>query len=561
MKKLIRLLATIIACVVTCTSAVACTPGGGGGNTGVQLDPNKETILLNVYGGGFGTSWAVDACNTWNQSEEGQASDYQFTLFSLNGHLKTINDVSAEVANAVTQADIYFCDESDMTSLAPLASELIDLSDVWEAKPDANMPNRTVREKFFFGDVLDSIYTTKVNNQTVKFALPYTMGTSGIVYDLDLFEAMEWYFTDSNTQSGLSKGMDGVEGTYDDGLPVTVDDFQTLLNNITSATMYPFILYGTVASAGTDHVINAINAQYEGVASYINGYDYTGQIYRDGQYVEVTPQTGYKVYENLEGRANGVKFVQDYIIAKDSIGDYKYLDPSTDDINHLVSESRYIYSHDNGGRRVAMTINGAWWENEALGAFKEEELVGNPGYGERNFGFMPVPKFDGQNPDSDKAVFSVNQFGSVFAVKSADEGKNEAIKSFLTFYSSNEGLSLFTKAVGVAPGYKFEIDEDVLAGLTKFGQIYYEICNSEHTEIVAPTVFKFLSPLNYRSTSSPNRNIKISGDYKSPFEAMNRVAATKRMTAEQIIEAWNTEWNATKWGNLVTELENQGFEI
>ena len=560
MKKLSKLFAMLIACIVTCTSAVACGPKGGG-VPDIELDPNKETILLEVFGGGFGTTWAIDVCNAWNKSEEGQASDYQFTLSKMDGHLDTVSDVATAISAGVASADIIFCDDNNMTSLKMQASKLLDLSDVWNATPDANKPNRTVKEKFFFADEINEAFNAKVGGQDVKIALPYTMGTSGIVYDVDLFEQMEWLFTDSSTANGLTVGRDGVEGTYDDGLPVTIDDYAELLNNITTATMYPYILYGTVDSAGTAHVINAITAQHEGVASFVNGYDFTGEIYRDGQYIPVTARTGYKVYEDYNARAVAVQFLEDYIVAKNPDGEYKYLDPKTDDVNHLKSESNFIYSHDNGGRRIAMTINGAWWENEAKAAFNEEKLIGNLGYGERRFAFMPAPTFDGQNPDSTKAVFSVNTFGSCFAVKSSDAGKNNAMKSFLTFYSSNAGLNMFNKAVGVAPGYKFEIEDDVYDSLTHFGKVYYEICNSEYVEIVAPTVYTYLSPINYSSTKSPNRLVKSDSAYEPPFKMMVRVSDAKKMTANEIIEAWKAEWTAEKWGTLIADLEARGFVI
>lgn len=543
MKKFTKALAILFACLMACSSGLAC---GSGGNDGpnVDLDGDKTTILIDVYGGGFGTDWAVDLCNSWNQSEEGKASDYQFTLLSADGHLNTNGNIKTYIASNANQADIYFTDDCDMTqfTLDATQDKLLDLTDVWNAKPDSQFPNRPIRDKFYFVEELENVWTS---SSGAKLALPYTMGTSGIVYDKDLFSTMGWYFKDGDN---LTVGADGVEGTYDDGLPVTVADFQELLNKITGAGLIPFVVYGTVASAGTDHVINAISAQYEGVESFVNGFDYTGDVYRASGNVTITPETGYKVFENAEGRAKGVKFVEDYILARNADKTFKYLYADSINLNHKESESVYIYSHDEG-TQIAMTINGAWWENEARGAFEEESRIGNPGYGERNFGFMPVPVIDGQNPASDKTIFSVNNFGSVFAVKSSDEAKNAAIKSFLTFYASNEGLNIFTKSVGVAPGYKFEVEQSVLEGLTEFGKTYYEICNSEKVEIVAPSVFKFLSPMNYKSTSAPERHkVLVGSSYYSPYEAM--CALSTKKTASEIIAQWASEWNEAKWTNL-----------
>lgn len=548
MKKLFKALAILIACMVASSSAFGCAKKP---DVGVDLDDSKKTIIISVFGGGFGTSWAVEMCNAWNKSEEGKASDYQFTLLSDSGHLDTNATIKTYISSNATQADIFFTDDCDMTKFTDDTTQdkLLDLTDVWNAKPDAQFPDRKVRDKFYFVDELESVWTS---SSGAKLSIPYTMGTSGIVYDRDLFETMGWYFTDNTTANGLSKGMDGVEGTYDDGLPVTVSDFETLLSKITNRKLIPFVIYGDVASAGTDHVINAIWAQYEGVESFVNGFDYSGEIYRANGNFSVTPETGYQIYQNAEGRTKGVKFVEDYIIAKNLDKTYKYLYSDSSSLDHKESESTYIYSHD-PGPQIAMTINGAWWENEARGAFDEEKRIGNPGYGERNYGFMPVPILEGQNPASNKTVFSVNNFGSVFAVKSNDSAKNEAIKSFLTFYSSNAGLNIFTKKVGVAPGYKFEIDDTVLSNLTKFGKIYYEICNSEHVEIVAPTVFRYLSPINYKSTNSPKRNKVTVNSYDyTAYEAMNAISNKK--TATEVIELWANEFNENTWATLVNSV-------
>lgn len=548
MKKLFKTIAMIIACMMVGTSTIACAPPD---DPDIILD-GRETIYISVFGGGFGSAWATKLCNTYNATDEAKESGFQFA--KIQDNMDSNSDITAKITSDVQQADIFFTDECDMTGLSPL-NKLLDLSDVWTATPDSKYPTRMVKDKFYFLNELETVWTDQNNK---KIALPYTMGTSGIVYDRDLFEDSGWYITDNTTENGLSKGVDGVEGTYDDGLPATETEFKNLLDDIVDAQCIPFVIYGAIDSAGTGHIINASWAQYEGLESYVNGFDYNGRIWRNGSYIDVTPQTGYKVYENAEGRAKGVNMIADYVMAKNIDDTYKYLYADSKNLTHTQSEEALLYSHDN--TPIAMTINGAWWENEARPYFDEDVKDTKDesyAYGNRNFGFMPLPVLNGQNPDSNKTIFSVNNFGSVFAVDTGDDDKNQAIIDFLTFYSSDEGLNMFTKEVGVAPGYKFEMEEDILNGLTTFGKIYYEICNSEKVEIVAPSAFLYLSPLNYVSTMSPERaKVNINGTLRVPYVAMK-----DGLSATEIISTWADEWDATSWTQLVNDVVGRGYVL
>ena len=70
-----------------------------------------------------------------------------------------------------------------------------------------------------------------------------------------------------------------------------------------------------------------------------------------------------------------------------------------------------------------------------------------------------------------------------------------------------------------------------------------------------------MSPINYSSTKSPNRLVKSDSAYEPPFKMMVRVSDAKKMTANDIIEAWKAEWTVEKWGTLIADLEARGFVI
>ena len=82
------------------------------------------------------------------------------------------------------------------------------------------------------------------------YALPHTQTPTMLTYDADLFDRFNLYF-DANgvigkksTDSGLSKGVDNVAGTYDDGLPATYKQFFQLCAKMKQRGIAPIIWSG-----------------------------------------------------------------------------------------------------------------------------------------------------------------------------------------------------------------------------------------------------------------------------------------------------------------------------
>lgn len=553
--KFVKFFATTLA-LCTCASAFAACGGGDTSSSSLtqnSIQDGKTPILISCYGGGFGTDWLVSMLNKYNETLDG---DYQFV--KIQDSLESILTTSQKIISGVGGADIFIRDESDLMTLKT-TGKLLDLSSVWTAKPDAAKPERTVKEKFYNAEILESAWT--YNN--AQYAIPYTMGTSGIVYDHDLFKQKGWLKKDQTTESGLSKGKDGIEGNYDDGLPETVAEYGTLLGKIRDAGMWPYILYDGIASAGTDHILNAIWAQYEGVESYRTAYSYNGKMYKPstGESVTITPETGYKVYTEGEGKEKAIDFLNEYVFYAGYNKTDAYCKPEKG-ASHTESESKFIYSYDEKAR-IAMTVNGCWWENEARVTFDTHaNRTRNPkvGYGKRDFRFLPLPYIDGQQMPKDESVFSVNTFGSIFAVKSTDDAKNQAILDFLTYFASDEGLMEFTKVSGIMPAYNFDIDAETLKTLTPFARNYYEIVHSDKVHIICPELYRYLSPLNYTSTNAPKPwNMTVEKvDYAnvySVYRAKNTDTQEEVLSwSEKIKTALRAEHNATSWAALYKEV-------
>lgn len=108
---------------------------------GVILDPTKEIINISLFSAGFGTQWLTDLLNDYNATLTGK---YQFNRIAENTN--SIDTITDQLNAGIRSADIYFNDTSDFQRLMRSEGILLDLTSVWEAKPDGT--NTTVREKF-----------------------------------------------------------------------------------------------------------------------------------------------------------------------------------------------------------------------------------------------------------------------------------------------------------------------------------------------------------------------------------------------------------------------------
>lgn len=523
--------AAATAATLSVFSGCGATGGGGGGS-------DKTKIKVSVYGGGFGSDWAVQMISDYNKSSTGK---YEFV--KIQDYLDDNTTITSKILAGVTQADVYFTDQNDISQLMA-SGKLLNLKDVWEATPDGD--GKKIKEKIYAVDEMEGLWS----DANGTYAIPYTLGVSTTVCDYDLFEDAGWFITDNTTDSGLSKGVDGVEGTYDDGLPATEAEYSDLIGKIKGAKMLPYTLMGSNAGGACEHLFESVHAQYEGIESYMTSFTYDGNMYfpSTGETKTVTPETGWKVFAESEGRDKAVDFIMEYVL-RDG-----YMDTDSKNSNHTEAEERFLFSHNSGLTQIAMHLNGCWWENEARPAFDSDSgrHGAQYGFGKRRFGIVPNPMIEGQNPESNgKAYYSVNTFGSVFAVKSSDAEKNAAILDFLTYFASNKGLCTFTEKVGVIPAYNFELDKTVYDNLSFYGKTYYDMMTADNTVIVMPTVYKYLSELNYVSKNAPNRLSMTIDNYPYPY-LINAYYAGK--TAAKMKAAIKSAWTEAKWAELVAEV-------
>ena len=128
MKKLLGLFLSAILCLGS-IGFVGCAQKSS--SSGVIIDPTKEVINISLFSAGFGTQWLTDLLNDYNATLTGK---YQFNRIAEN--TDSIDTITDQINAGIRKADIYFNDTSDFQRLMRIDGMLLDLTSVWEAKPD-----------------------------------------------------------------------------------------------------------------------------------------------------------------------------------------------------------------------------------------------------------------------------------------------------------------------------------------------------------------------------------------------------------------------------------------
>ena len=357
---------------------------------------------------------------------------------------------------------------------------------------------------------------------------------------------MGWFRTDTSTASGLTKGTDGVEGTYDDGLPETYEQFKELLAKIRQAQMIPFIQTDMLGFDQMEFTAEAIWAQYDGYENYKTGVTYSGTYTspsNPNKVVKVTPETGYKVYtENcMEGREKAMQFLTE--VFNNPANMYQGTG-----ISHTDAQAIWLTSH-NMQNPIAMLLDGDWWENEARRAFVEDSNVNGEeyAYGNRTFRLMPVPAFEGQDESSNgKHFFARKMVNVVYAVKQADETKKQGVMEFLRAFASEKNCVNYTSCNGGRLAYDYTVSDEVKAKLTPFSRNIFEIFEDENTTIVNPDLLEKESP--FINPPDRWRNMTIAGTaYNNPLSAFKDGNVTVAQYMQSVCAAYDAEsWAKVK---------------
>ena len=489
MKKFVAILLGLVMIV----STIGCGKGGFGGvRSDVELDDSKTTLVVGNWNGGVGDEWLKAAIEKF----EGKDADTSFekgkkgvqVILGSNNKTTVAGENLKELIGTEGCNDDIFFTENVYYQWWAKTGKMLDITEY------VKEPLKEFGEK---ESIVDKMNEDILGSMTVDgkiYALPFWVGTYCMVYNATLFDEEGWYVAEgggyTNAKGKLGKGPDGKAGTYDDGMPATYDEFFELLAHIKKDNSTPILWPG----ASQDYLmwlIGELAADNMGYDQFMLNYTFSGEaelaklntvnydtMEFETEKVTITENNGYEL-----SRQPGLLYAVDFaerLVQNTSLydpnkcmsGSYKIAQSQLDFVRNPSISSQ---------KNVAILVEGTWWENEAIAAFRETFGTNATKYdAEMDYKIMPLPKATEEFVGTENIMVSPLDSFCFIKADIAEERKEAAVK-FLQFVHTDAQMTEFTKMTGLTKPFDYKVDEE---GLTSFAQSILE--TTENSRIVYP---------------------------------------------------------------------------
>ena len=449
----------------------------------------RPSIYISVFNGGYGREWLDTIVADYNAARPDNS--YKISVRASKDEYTTI------LAGLQAGSAIY-----DMFITAE-AYKFIDagvvepITDVWDSKPEGS--DRTIRQMMIAEEDYSQGYG---DGSGAEFALPLVESIRGFVYDHELFLKYGLLYNETGAfitspTETLSKGKDGIAGTYDDGHPETEEQWEALVSSITQKLGYAFNYTGKFGAYVND-IFDMLYAQMDGVDKYMLNYTYDGTYdFGDGNgETRISIENGYRLAE-MKGVQFALEWMDKYLACKDTTlgikNPYTYASSGTTSYSHEDAQTDFVtFTAKNKQKKIGMLVEGDWWENESKELFNELDNSSYTDYAFRthDYRFMTLPRFDGQKESGNVYTIADNMFLAL--KKQTDDEKKAICKDFMTFFYQPKYIQNFTVVSGGVMPYDVELTDAQKESLSPFVQKYLQLYNDRANN-------KFINPILSRS--------------------------------------------------------------
>ena len=475
-----KIIATV--CAVTCVGSTFA--GCNMGKTEIKIDKTKTQLYIGNYDGGMGSRWLDE----YKKGFEELYANESFEKGKTGVEVIALNDkVTYEAANLETSIDrsavnVFFTERVNYFKFVE-AGLIKDITSVVTSTIPSE--SKTIEDKLT--DAQQDYYEIEGK----YYGLPHYRSFRGIVYDKDLFNKKKLYIKASGIVAGkegdtdLSNGPDGVQGTHDDGLPATYDEFFSWCNTVKSTKgITPIVWNGSHKESYTKHLLDALFADASGVEAgnaYYNIPETPMEVKmitgftEEGEPIEETVELSrdnYRQAKLLAGSYYSFEFLQRIIT-----GQYYYTLGMNSTFSHEEAHYDFLHSRfDPEKQPIAMMVEGTWWEEEANGIFEGMSDYEGASRAERNFGFLPLPK-PNESYLGSSTLYDANQ-SIVMVNANCNEVKTDLALKFIQYISTDANLQLFNTTTGIGRDYQYTLTSDQQKQLTSFASDIYNLVQS-----------------------------------------------------------------------------------
>ena len=554
-----------------------------------KQNQNSNEILISVHNGGYGTAWAEEAVKEFNKTLDGY-------YLKVKPEKKSLSEIKSEVKGGYNAA-AYFTTSSAFQD-AIQSGMFVDLSDVLTRKVDGET-GMMIGEKMYDKTEWLSVAS---DNDVGCYSLPYAESLLGFVFDYDYFYDKNFLIfakNDAATKSALTQqgivftesgnrlvfeestgattlsegefiaaaGRDGLYGTYDDGQPNTVAEWQSMINRIfaTATKDKAFIWTGMYADYVTE-IFTSFFAQYIGLDAF-NAYltfDSKGtQIeLSNGSKTPISIENGYQVYD-MKGLQETMQFMNDYL----NNTNYIHGASTENGTAHKDAQNYYLLGLEESTTNnptTAMLVEGVWWENEAKTMFQTIEGKDRPDfkYGVKDFRYMFLPHLEGSqglDGNGNGSIICAKDTGGIFVCNNYSEEVQGIVKDFIAYTLSDSWLKKFTLMTGAIRPYTHSDfttqEESQLTNFTKTVFSIYE--DTENVKIVKPNMYRANQPIVYMTSMKKGVDLfpmKSGGvDFTIPLTVLRRENVT------DAVSSLKNFYSPSDWADYVAEARNAGY--
>lgn len=457
----------------------------------LKIDPTKTQLYLGNYNGGYGYQWVEESIEIFEDIykdisfEDGKVG-VEVVLMNQKDEFEgynfflTINSMIYDVFLAPTPRDEIVRDKLILGLTDILDDPLTDFGE-----------EGTIRDRL-------PDYFKEDSKMSDLLFLPYGEAYFGnFVYDVHLFEQRQLYLKAGGGWTGASNknaGPDGIEGTFDDGLPVNENEFFALLDRMVSRGLTPCTWAGMYPAYMNAWALTLFNNYDDGLSQSIYN-SLEGEYLLPGD-LEPTIFDGSNFYDaqRIPSRLAVLKQVEKLVKNSSYYSNMAFSTSHT----HIEAQEEFLYSV-NDDERIAMLLEGSWWENEAMDTFnKMGKKDAEHAYKTRRLGLMPPVRIS--EGTGEKTTFYVaNQ--AMFI--NASTKKETLAKLFLKFMCTDRVSRIFTVVTGTPAPYRYDITDEDYNQLSYFGKNIWDVHNNKDNTFLFKQGRGVNAALQYRPNSYP----------------------------------------------------------
>jgi hypothetical protein len=550
------------------------------GDDTVSIDTAKTQLFVKYTNGGLRREWLDHVVANFEEDYKNHSFETGKTGIQIVPDYSKL-DIQAD-AIPQNQNQVFLMESADYLNFKS-KNCLADITDVVTsgAEQGDGKEKETATIESKMRDDSRTFYNLGTTTAPKYYGIPFYESSCTLNYNAKLFENRGFYFAKgqsadslteedrgklskisslfvSKTQTAKSAGPDGVEGTYDDGLPATYADFEVLITYITASGSIPFVWNGYEKGYLTSLILgawaNAVGAEqmklslsWDGTAKKILqlNEDYSPKTDANGNYLfdadtALTADNAYLLHHQ-KGCYDAIRFAK--MIVANSTNYYEKSFSSA--FSHTTAQEYFIKGKEKGyiKQDIAMLNEGTWWNSEANGVYTSD--TDRKSY---SFGVLPYPH-PSKEQIGEKQVILSDRNSMIFVNANCSNAILPVAKCFASYVNSDRSMNTFSQYTDMVRALKYSLTADTKAAMSPYGNNVYAHFMANTTDHVEWEPLSQLCARNSSTIGYRRWGFAISTNIDNPIDYLGSNPKVSALDYYKNINAYFTK----NWTGMVNK--------